>query len=183
MRLFISIDLNDEIRSRIDKIESEMASKNVDVRFVEPKNIHITLKFLGEVGEDGVNNIVNKVSECVKHVKQFKLGIEGFGYFGTPKHVKILWIDVKEGREELIKLIESLNKRLEHIRRENHKPSPHITIGRVSSGRNREALLDETERLKHVKLGELNVNEIVLKKSTLTSSGPVYEDVKVFRLA
>lgn len=182
MRLFLAIDLSNEIRSRIEDIEKGMASKNLDVRFVEPKNVHITLKFLGEVDEDKITGMESDILSAISHVKQFRISIEGFGYFGTPEHIKTLWVGVKEGGETIIKLIDYFNRNLKHIRAENRKPSPHMTIGRVRSGRNMDTLLNEIEGLKHVKLGELNVNEIVLKKSTLTSSGPVYEDVKVFRL-
>jgi len=182
MRLFIAIDLGAESKRKIACIENEIKSKCIDIKLVEPNNVHITLKFLGEVGEDSLGGIEDKIAHETGNMKQFRLSAEGFGYFGTPNHVKTLWVDVKEGKDELISLIEAFNRNLNHIRRENRKPNPHITIGRVRPGKSREALLNEIMRLKDVKIGEFIVKEIKLKKSTLTSSGPVYEDVKAFPL-
>jgi len=182
MRLFLAIELEEDIRGKIANIESEIRQKDVDVKFVEPENLHLTLKFLGEVGEDKLSEIESKVSGDLRGVKQFKISIEDFGYFGSPNHIRTLWVDVKEGKDRLIALIEGFNRNLNHIRRENHKPNPHLTIGRVRSGRNREVLLREIERLRGVKIGEFVVKEVKLKKSTLTGQCPIYEDVKVFGL-
>ncbi len=119
----------------------------------------------------------------MKDVKEFRIGIGKIGYFGSPGHVKTLWIDVNEGREELVNLIVKMNQNLNHIRHEVRKPNPHLTIGRVKSGRNREILLETINSMKNVKLGEMIVKFVKLKQSILTREGPVYSDVKVFELA
>ncbi len=153
------------------------------MKFVEPENLHFTLKFLGEVPEQDVKGVEEKISSVVKGVKQFRLSLERFGYFGKPGYIRSLWIDVGEGKDELVKLIENMNQNLDHIRREVHRANPHLTIGRVKSGRNRDILLREIESLKDVKLGEMPVKFVKLKQSTLTKKGPIYSDLKVFELA
>jgi len=182
MRLFLAVELNNETIRKIDQIENEFKVKDLDIRFVEPKNLHITLKFLGEVDESKMNDVVKKISDDLSGVKQFRVNVEGFGYFGKPNYIRTLWVDIKEGKEQLVMLIKRFNKSLNHIRSDSHKPNPHITIGRIRSGRNKDVLLHETITLRNVKFGELHVKEIKLKKSTLTPKGPLYEDVKVFKL-
>jgi 2'-5' RNA ligase len=182
MRLFIAIDLDEKTRGSIAKVINELKSRDFDVKWVNPDNIHLTLKFLGEVREDQIKDLEERVSNVLKGMKRFKSSISELGYFGSPNYVKVIWLDVTEGREKMIELSRLFNKELSYIRKEYHESSPHITIGRVRTGRNREVLLREIERLKHVKIGELDVNEIKLKRSVLGSEGPVYSDLKVFNL-
>ena len=122
------------------------------------------------------------ISNAVKDVKKFTLDLCKVGYFGSPQHVKVIWIGVKEGKDNVIQLSKNMNKELLHIKKDDFKPSPHITIGRVRSNRNMETLIRELCELKNVKLCEVDVNEIKLKQSILHEYGPVYSDYKVFTL-
>jgi len=183
----MAIDLTDDIREKAAEIINKMKSLDIDVKFVEPKNLHITMKFLGDVSEDRVNGIEDAISGAVKALKDsgskpFKVSVEGLGYFGVPSHIKTLWVDTGEGHEELVKLVGAMNAALDHIRKDDRKPKPHITLGRVKSGRNREALLKMLEEMKHVKLGEMDVKLVKLKQSVLSKEGPHYSDLKSFEL-
>jgi 2'-5' RNA ligase len=182
MRLFVAIELDENLKSKVEEIENQIRKCGCDVKFVEPENLHFTLKFLGEVPEQDVKGIKDKISASVKGMKQFKLSLEGFGYFGKPDYIRSLWIDVGEGKDELVKLIENMNQNLDDIRREVHGANPHLTIGRVKSGRGRQALLETINSLKDVKLGEMLVKFVKLKQSTLTKKGPIYSDLKIFEL-
>jgi 2'-5' RNA ligase len=123
------------------------------------------------------------VSEAVKDFHAFTLSFQGIGYFGNERYMRVIWAGVKEGREEFVKLAQSLDGKLSFIRKDEHEPSPHLTIARVRSGRNREILGREVNTLRDVKIGEVRVNEINLKQSVLTPQGPIYSDVKIFPLA
>lgn len=182
MRLFVAVELDENLRSKAEEIENQIRECGCDVKLVEPENLHFTLKFLSEVPEQRVKEIEEKISAIVKDVKKFKLSLESFGYFGKPNYIRTLWIDVREGKDELVKLIERMNQSLDNIRREVHGANPHLTIGRVKSGRNREALLETINSLKDVKLGEMDVKFVKLKQSVLTKKGPIYSDLKVFEL-
>lgn len=89
---------------------------------------------------------------------------------------------VKNGKENVVEISKNIYKELLHIRKEDFKPSPHLTIGRVRSNRNSQGLLNEINKFKGVKLCEVNVNEVKLKQSMLGASGPVYSDLKTFSL-
>ncbi len=182
MRVFIAIDLDEELRKGIEDVENRIKKTGCDVKLVEPENLHITVKFLGEVSDSSVNEIENKISETVSCVKQFQMVMEGVGFFGNPNHIKTIWADIREGKDQLVKLIESMNKGLDHIRREVHEANPHLTIGRVKSGMNREKLLETIMSMKDVKLGQMPVKFVKLKQSVLTKQGPLYSDLKSFEL-
>ncbi len=182
MRLFVAIDISDEIRKKLEGIQEDIAQTGTDIKFVEPENLHLTLKFLGEVDEDKVIEVVNMLFECLKGVKQFKIGMDGVGFFGNENYVRTIWIGLKEGREEMIRIMEILDKNLNYIRKEEHKPSAHLTIGRVKGPSNRELLLKKLEELKDIKIGETVVKEVKLVQSQLTKKGPIYSDFKVFPL-
>lgn len=182
MRLFVAVDIEDNIRKGIGIVIERLREHGLDVKFVDPENIHITLKFLGEVPDNTVKEIENRISETVRGVSLFNMNIEGLGYFGNSNYIRTLWVDVKEGKNELVKLMVSLEKNLGYIREERREPNPHITIGRVKTQRDRDTLLRVVKEMGNVKIGKMSVKEIKLKKSELNREGPVYSDVKVFTL-
>jgi 2'-5' RNA ligase len=182
MRLFVAIDLDGKVIENITSIQKKLASHDFDLKMVEPENLHLTLKFLGEVQESQVERIENLISETVKGVRTFELSFHGIGYFGSGSRVNVIWTGVKEGSQNFVNLAKALDRMLSSIRRDEHDPSPHLTIARVKSGRNAGMLLREVNSLRDVKMGEVPVKEIRLKQSVLTPQGPIYSDVKIFQL-
>lgn len=182
MRLFVGIDLDQKAKQVIGDVIERLRSSGSDVKWVSPDNLHVTIKFLGEVRGDDVKEIEKRISDALKGVKKFTMSICEVGYFGRPDHMKVVWVGVKEGKENLIELSKGINKGLIHVRKEDHRFSPHITIGRVRSGRNSEELMKKMDEPRYVKLCEVDVNEIKLKQSVLREDGPVYSDFKTFTL-
>jgi 2'-5' RNA ligase len=180
--VFIAIDLDETLRKGIEEAENKIKKTGCYAKLVEPENLHITVKFLGEVSESSVNGIENKISETISGVKQFQIGLEGVGFFGNPNHIRTIWIDFGEGKGQLVKLIENMNKNLDYIRREVHESNPHLTVGRVKSGVNKEKLLETIRSMKDVKFGQMPVKFVKLKQSVLTKQGPIYSDLKSFEL-
>lgn len=183
MRLFVAIDLPEAVKEKAAFVIGKLKELGIDVKFTESENIHFTLKFLGEVSEDRVKEIEGIISNALGRTKPFRVSVEGIGYFGKPEYIKTIWVDTGEGREELVKLARAMNEALNDIRQEYREPKPHLTLGRVKSGRNREALLDKIEELRHVKFGEMDVKLVKLKQSVLSREGPQYTDLRSFRLA
>lgn len=182
MRLFIAIEIEKEIINRIEEKMKQFRNDDFDIKFVEPENLHLTLKFLGEVDEDNINDIQNIISKTVKKFKPFKISLEKMGFFGRRDYIKILWIDIIEGCETIKKIISNLNESMKHIRREVREPSPHLTLGRVKSGKNRDKLIHMIDLNQNVKFGEMYVKFVKLKSSILNINGPVYTDLKSFEL-
>jgi 2'-5' RNA ligase len=182
MRAFIAIDLDKGLLDNVKEIQKSLRQAGADVKFVEPENLHFTVKFLGKVQENALKSIVKALENSVSGMKAFRISIEGLRYFGPESHIRTLFLDVKENREKFQELLNSVNNGLNYVRHESHEPRPHLTILRVKSRNNREALMEKIRELSHVKLGEMNVKSVKLKQSVLTRSGPVYSDVKVIEL-
>ena len=182
MRVFAAIDLEKKLLDNVKGIQEPLRQTGADVKFVEPENLHFTVKFLGEVQENALEGIVKALENSVSGVKAFRISIEGLRYFGSESHIRTLFLDVKENRERFQGLLNSVDKALDYVRHERHGARPHLTIGRVKSGRNREALMEKIRELSPVKFGEMDVKFMKLKQSLLTKKGPIYSDVKVFEL-
>lgn len=182
MRLFIAIDLDERIRASAWEAVQPLRKEPVDVKWVEQENLHLTLKFLGEVGEAQVKEIEGKVAEVVQGHASFPITLGGLGYYGDSHHPRSLWIGVKENEEKILKLMADLDAALDYVNENPREPSAHLTIGRVRSGRNQELLLEKLRELKDVKVGEMDVKMIALKRSVLGEKGPQYSDMKVFPL-
>jgi len=180
--LFIAIDLPENLKEKILGVIKNFDKTVANINFVTDENLHITLKFLGEVREDDVNSIVNILSNIAKEKEEYNLNVNGFGFFGNPKFIKTLWLGIHEGKNETIELMEDLNVKLENVKREDFKPSPHLTVGRVKTADNHSGLINEIRKLKDIDIGTFHVKEITLKKSVLTPEGPVYSDIKSFQL-
>ena len=182
MRLFIAVELDEKVRKEALKEMDYLRPKGIDVAFTAPENLHITMKFLGEVAEQQLEKVKGDLTSTMSGVKQFKVNVKGMGYFGRPEFMKVVWLGMDEGRDELVNIIKSLNKSLSYIGTENRPPHPHITIGRVKTCKNREVLLHEIKSKQDVEIGEMAVKQIKLKKSELTEGGPIYTDLMTLSL-
>lgn len=182
MRVFIAIDIPSYVRKRVGNIINEIKGKNVDIKLVKEENLHITLKFLGEIDNETVENVNEVIKTITSSFEKFNIKIKGLGFFGTPNFIRVVWLDLDSGKETIVNMIEMLNKYLKYIKADNYPPSPHITIGRVRSNKNRKFLLKIIEKYKNVEIGKFLVEKIALKRSILTKNGPIYTTLKTFHL-
>src|SRR5881396_1128583 len=159
VRSFISIDLDDQqILSRIASILSSLQALGGDLKPVEGENVHLTLKFLGNVSTSRLAEV-----KCA-------------GAFPNLKHMSVIWVGVDEGWTQVEQIYEQVEKLLSGVgfRRENRPFSPHITIARVRSGRKRDEIANFLQHLSDESFGTIAVDKIRLKQSILSSSGPKY---------
>ena len=184
MRTFISVELPDEVREKISGAVEALKKVNAAVKWVEPKNLHITLKFLGEVPEGEIDNLKDRVAEAVKGKKSFPAEFSGVGTFPEGRKPRVIWAGTAKGGKEQEEIAASLEKALSKagFREEERGFKPHITIGRVKEGKNLDALLGEIEKMKGKPFGGMMVEDINLMKSRLSPKGPIYEEVKSIRL-
>src|SRR5713226_738055 len=175
VRTFISIDLEDpQILSRIASILSSLQALGGDLKPVERENIHITLKFLGDVSTPRLAEVKSSLKQLA--FPAFTGEIKGVGAFPNLTHMNVVWVGVNEGWSQVEQIYEQVEKLLSSLgfRRENRPFSPHITIARVRSGRNRDEIANFLRRLSDESFGTFNVGRIRLKQSILSSSGPKY---------
>lgn len=175
MRAFIAIEIPEELKEEIIKLQNEIVSKvgREKLKLVERENLHITIKFLGEISDRDVKIIKEKIEEVCRKKIPFSISLIGLGVFPNEDYIRVIWVGGKS--RELEEIAEGLNRELNKelgLSKEEFKI--HLTVSRVKEKIN---IKDILEKYKEKKFGEFEVKEIKLKKSTLTPAGPIYEDL------
>lgn len=176
MRAFIAVEMSGAAREAVARLQERMKAAGADVSWVKPENLHLTLKFLGEIGEERVQGLVETLSSSLLHLPPFTFTLEGAGAFPRPDRPKVLWAGIGEGKETLLRLareVEAVCGRC-GFPAEERPFSPHLTIGRVRSMRGLDRLAEELQGTAFQ--GEkTEAREIVLFQSVLSPhGGPAY---------
>ena len=184
IRSFIAINIPAKIRNRLKKIQDELKKSNVALRLVRPENIHITLKFLGNVPVEDIKDIQDAINESVSEFRIFSVSFEKIGVFPNSQYPRVIWVGIEKGAEELSLLNTKIENSLSgfSLHQENRKFQPHLTLARVRSGKNCKRLVDTLEELKNIKLGEMLAEKICLMESMLKPQGAQYNTLKTFSL-
>jgi 2'-5' RNA ligase len=175
VRCFIAIECNNpEVINGIQGVQRALMGTGAKLKSVEPENIHLTLKFLGEIQQHKVDEVI-KVVEGISF-EPFRFKAEEVGVFPNLSRPATIWAGITDGVSDLTAVFEEVDSKLSKLgyERERRKFHPHLTICRVRSGTNREQLVEELLRLQKQKFGDISVEKIALKKSVLTQSGPIY---------
>ena len=180
IRAFIAIDLTPEIVQHLEQVSTQLKKRleGVPVRWVPVDNIHLTLKFLGDVSLANVEMLKKILQTEVDGHHAFEISVGGLGAYPSPRRPRVVWVGV-EAPTELAAVqsgVENAMARLGYAREE--RPfSPHLTLGRVSRnavGRDERLIGESIEAIKLGFLGVARVNEVHLYKSDLHPNGAVY---------
>ena len=176
MRIFVAIEVSDkDVLNSIHKIQTEL---NIKAKPVELHNLHFTVQFLGEVSEE----MVGKISDALNSIEfsSFSISFASIGVFPKPNSPRVIWIGTDDGVNELEKLAEMIRSKLSHLGfSPDKKFKPHVTIFRVKN--KIEDLSSKLEKFSSCSFGKQLISEIKLKKSELTSTGPIYTDLLVVK--
>ncbi|MCL2120379.1 MAG: RNA 2',3'-cyclic phosphodiesterase [Planctomycetaceae bacterium] len=175
VRTFIAVEISQDVRLNIERWVRSLRHKVSGVKWVETHNLHVTLKFLGDVAADEVPKITDVIMKAVAQAEPFELEFFGCGAFPNAKAPRTLWVGCRDGAEPLTRIVSIIDGVLaQHgFPKETRPFSPHLTIGRA-----KHKVADMTALLvaKQSELfGKCRVTETVLFSSNLTPSGPVYK--------
>jgi len=169
MRCFLAIELSKDIKEKLEELKSHFKMKGI--KLVEKENLHITVKFLGDIDKE----IVEKIKNLDLSIKPVKSDIKYIGVFPNENYIRVIWV----GATNLISIFKEIDRKLSELGFKKEKDYvPHITIGRVKFIENKKLLKNKIDKYKNVELGELEVKNIVLMKSELTREGPIYKVIK-----
>lgn len=186
MRLFVSIDLPDDLADAVADAQDRFADAD-GLRLVDPGNTHLTLFFLGEVDPDRQAGIEAALERAVADagVTPFEMRVGGFGVFPTLDYISVVWAGIRDGGgvAETTQLAEATERELEALGFEgdDHAFTPHVTLARMDDARGKK-LVQRVVRETDPDLGAFRVAELRLKQSTLTSDGPEYETLRAIEL-
>jgi len=183
IRCFIAVFLDPALRSQVAAVERHLAQSGADVKWVEPENLHFTVKFLGDVEESRLLTIGGVLRACMADTRPFEMDLGALGAFPGMRDPRVIWVGVNGGREPFVALARAVEEAMkaEGFRREGKGTSPHLTIGRVRSGRNLDALVDRLSTGSPLD-GSMMVDRVQLTASELTNRGPLYRPVEVVTL-
>jgi len=182
IRAFLVIDLDVDLKPKINSLVKEFKKTDTKIKYVELENLHLTLKFFGDIDVEGLDKLKSAINNVVSEFEPFKIHIKKSGAFPNKNRLRVIWVGIDDDT-----IIKDLHKKLDAEFTKlgfdkDKKFSTHLTIGRVKSPKNKEQIKEVLEEYEDIEIGEMEVNAISLKKSTLTPSGPIYEDIEVFKL-
>ena len=171
------------IRDSIGRFQSEMKPHRADVKWVRPESIHITLKFLGDIAEDRVDDVARAIQRGVEGAGPFPVSVGGAGMFPAGGRPRVFWVGVKEGERKLSDLAFRIENALSGLgfEKEKRKYSAHLTIGRVRSPRGMQPVV-EAIRSATFEAGVFEAGEVVLMRSDLKPTGAVYTALRTIKL-
>ena len=183
-RSFLAVELTKEIEEKIAAVQEELKHRVDGVRWVSPYGTHLTLKFLGEIDPGVIDAITERTEAVVSGINMFTVWIGGGGGFPDLKRPRILWVGVEDSHGLLTKLQEELEKKLEGVgfQREKRVYHPHLTLGRVRSGRVGRLDAETLKVLESCEVGSLVVKEITLFRSHLKPTGAEYTKLRTVPL-
>ncbi len=183
VRSFIALELTAEIQKQLGQIQDELKKSGSDVKWVKPEGIHLTLKFLGSVSLELIEEIKKVIDQLSKEHKRFGLEISQLGAFPKIEYPRVIWVGIERGSDQAVKLAQVLEERLIRLGflQEKRTFSPHLTLGRVRSGRNRDQLKKLIQSITFPQK-TMQAEKLVLFKSTLTPQGAIYQSLHEAKL-
>ena len=172
MRVFISMDIPKNILEKIKSIQKKIPE--FEGKFTEAENLHLTLKFLGDVDEETLMKVRNRLREV--KFKSFETQISEIGVF-SPSFIKIVWLHMTN----CLELQKEIDEKLSDLFEKEKRFMGHLTIARVKTIKNKKEFLEELGKVSFPKI-EFKVKNFKLKKSTITKEGPVYENLEGYDL-
>jgi 2'-5' RNA ligase len=188
VRSFIAIDLPASVRAELTSLEDKLkARRHPFVKWVDPENMHLTLKFLGDVASDSIPQIVEAMSRAAKSYSTIKLEVAGTGAFPNWQRPQVVWVGVGGELDRLNSLQKGLESALSPMGfpTESRTFSAHLTLGRLRdrvTPDDRRRFAEFAQKVELTASLSFEVNGIRLIRSQLTPAGPIYTELAVAKL-
>ena len=178
-RVFIAIEIeNNDVLSKLIKIKDAFKATKADIKTVEDENIHLTVRFIGEVPLDIVKAIQENL-KVLEDIPAFNMYVKGIGAFPSSTRPRVIWAGVVNG----VTLLKEIRRRVEQflrrlgIKPDTHEFTPHITLARVKGRRGIDRVIKLLEMYQDYDFGKSPVTKVKLKRSILRPQGPLYIDL------
>ncbi|MDH5438763.1 MAG: RNA 2',3'-cyclic phosphodiesterase [Candidatus Bathyarchaeota archaeon] len=179
IRSFIAFDINNEsVLNQFSEVQGTLLNTGADLKLVKPQNIHVTMRFLGNISLPLVDLIHEEMEKLT--FTSFNVEIKGLGAFPSLRYARVVWAGIRNGADELVNIFDQLEPRLRGLgfRPDSKGFSPHLTIARVKTGRNKSKLVRCIQDLVDYEFGVVRADCLRLKKSVLTPRGPIYSTLR-----
>jgi 2'-5' RNA ligase len=176
MRLFIAIEIPEDIKEYLTSIQEKIYMNSNKIRFVKKEQIHLTLKFLGEVQP----NIAEEIKGSLKKItfNPFSVVLDNLDIFPNDSYIRVIWVGLKP-EQPILELQKSIDGSLKKLFKKEKNFKAHVTLARVKYIENKDNFINKLKTIK-VENKKIEISNFKLIKSTLTPKGPVYEGFEVF---
>lgn len=179
IRSFIAFDIDNEIvLEKIENMQSLLVQTGSDLKLVKTQNIHVTIQFLGNI----LPYMIEKIYEVMRETDftPFHIRIHGIGVFPHLRYPRVVWAGITEGVDQMQHIFDQLQPGLHNLgfTPDTKGFSPHLTIARVRTGRKKSELASRINENVNREFGVIKAKCLRLKRSNLTSKGPVYSTLK-----
>lgn len=184
-RMFFAVLVPKPLQAAIEVVQRALRRANADIKWVEPANLHFTLKFLGQTPVSRTPELCAVAEQVAASKERSKVMLKGLGGFPHSHWPQVVWIGCEEGSEWLAQLGRDLDRALSEagLAPLDKRPfTPHLTLGRARSNRRIKNLIQVLNRYQEVDVGPLVVGGFTLMKSELGREGPTYTVLKEFPL-
>ena len=181
--IFVALNLSDEIKERLIKLQKKIAQYLPNFRWIKPVNLHLTLVFLGRVDPKKIVKLIEIIKKTVENVEPFTIDFARVGVFPESRRAKIIWVGVEESS-----ILGALNQTFYRKLKKNNFVlderdfTPHVTIGRTKEKVNKEAVNYVLSKYPNSKFGQLKVESIDIMESELKRSGAEYQIIEQIKL-
>lgn len=186
-RSFFACEISQEILKEIGNLQAELKhSLPRSVKWVNPGNLHLTIKFIGEFKTTHLEMLKTSLFTALEDIPPFKMEIKGLGVFPSYKKPRIIWLGIN-AEKPLVNLVQIVDRECAQIGypREKRPFSAHITLGRIKSYATREdhkMIVDMLRTKETIVIGNQTVDSLHFIKSDLTPNGPIYKNMVTFPL-
>lgn len=178
IRTFVAIEIPNDVRDRTVRLIDKLSDTTDSVRWVDPENLHVTVKFLGDVDDTEIYQVCRSVADATSQHASFVANCESLGAFPKLEKPRTVWLGVHDEQDQLISLFQSVDESLKKsmgFPLEVKQIRPHLTLGRLRYGRKDTAeLTEQIKSLAEYQAGAVPVDELIIFASELTRQGPVY---------
>ena len=176
MRLFIAIEIPEDVKEYMVKIQEKVDDTTAKIRLVKKNQIHLTLKFLGEVQPDKIEDIKKALKKIT--FNPFSACLDKIGVFPNESYIRVIWIGL-EPEEPILELQKDIDENLKKLFKKEKDFKSHLTLARVKYIEDKNNFINKLKTI-NIENKKIDINCFKLIKSTLTSEGPVYEESEIF---
>lgn len=176
LRTFIAVELPNDIHDSLQKLQNNLKDSMPDVRWTKYGNIHLTLKFLGDIEPSKVDKISVSIQSVANEFFPFTMSLAGIGAFPNSRKPSIVWVGIEEGSGEIVQIANRIESSMEKLgfAKEKRPFKPHLTIGRIRELKHPSVMAKSLENNEIGEIGRFRVEKLSFIKSQLDPAGSIY---------
>lgn len=180
IRCFVAIEIPESIQALLKIVQTDLQPQIHKASWTKPGNFHLTLKFLGDVRPEAINDISATIQRMTDTHPSFSIAFGGIGAFPNLARPRVIWMGIKQGASTVSRLAKTVNRELTHLGfSTDTRFHPHLTLARLRTATNLELLKNISRKYDTIVGGSIRVNEITLMQSQLHPNGAIYTPLSV----